>query len=379
VASPPDLDVTVTVAPPQTLAEARRLLDQLPPSLRAQLGSSMMRDAVKDRSYRATPLGLEIARYYRWKKNEWGATADTLRDYEASLARLALFFADLDLPDFAPPIGTERLRECWEHHWGDRAPRTRKKVRSAWVDFFEWAVRERGLHGNPARALSIPKVRDTQIETFLPSIVAKVLSSQVYAADWLIADLILRYGVRRSGIVNAQLRDFDLERRLFTCRTKGGRIYEIPVVDEKFWLKLGELVLDAQLLPDHWLLFRQDTRRMKVPLDEATEVIQIGKTRTGYAEIVRRSHTVKPTPKVAHLRWYGILTNAGLVPKGTTGGMNMHRGRHTAATALQRSEHDLTLTKRLLGHLDIRSTDRYSQLDTHDLAAALSKVFEGDE
>lgn len=35
----------------------------------------MMRDALRDRSYRATPLGREVARYYRWKKNEWGATA----------------------------------------------------------------------------------------------------------------------------------------------------------------------------------------------------------------------------------------------------------------------------------------------------------------
>lgn len=38
----------------------------------------ILRQALKDRAYRATPLGLEIARYYRWKKNEWGATADTM-------------------------------------------------------------------------------------------------------------------------------------------------------------------------------------------------------------------------------------------------------------------------------------------------------------
>jgi hypothetical protein len=57
----------------------------------------MMREALRDRSYRATPLGLEVARYYRWKKNEWGATADTLRDYEAILAKLALDHAELEL------------------------------------------------------------------------------------------------------------------------------------------------------------------------------------------------------------------------------------------------------------------------------------------
>lgn len=353
----------MTIAATLTLADAAR----------------MIRDAVKDRSYRATPLGLDVARYYRWKKNEWGATADTLRDYEAILARTALFFADLGIDDFAPPIGTERLREAWEHHWGDRSPRTRAKVRSVWIDFFEWAVRERGLHGNPARALSRPKIRDTRIETFQPSVVAGILAAQVYPADWCLADLVVRYGVRRSGLVNAQARDFDVERRLFTCRTKGGRIYEIPIVDDDFWIKIGRLILEAQLQPEHWILYRQDTRRMRVDLDEADEVLDLRGERVGYATITRRRHDRPPTGKIAHLWWYRTLERAGLVEKGTTGGVNMHRGRHTAATELLRSSHNLKLAKELLGHADIRSTDRYAQLDTHDLAQALTELFEGGD
>ncbi len=356
--------MTVVAAPGLTLASAAR----------------MIRDAVKDRSYRATPLGLEVARYYRWKKNEWGATPDTLRDYEAILARTALFFADLELRDLEPPIGTERLRECWEHYWGDRAARTRKKVRSVWIDFFEWANNERGMHGNPARRLASPKVRDTRIETFQPSIVARILGAQEYPADYLIADLILSYGVRRSGIVNAQLRDFDIERRLFTCRTKGGRIYEIPIVEDAFWLKLGRLEVEAQLQSEHWLLYRKDTRRRKVEIDEAEEIVELAPgRRQGYANVISRRHDKAPTGKVAHLRWYGLLANAGIVAPGTTGGTNMHRGRHTAATELQRGKHNLVLTQKLLGHLDPRSTTRYTQLDTEDLAVALRELFEARE
>ncbi len=348
-------------------------------SLTLAQAAQTLREAVKDRSYRATPLGLEVARYYRWKKNEWGATPDTLRDYEAILARTALFFADLDLADLAPPVGTDRLRDCWEHYWGERSPRTRAKVRSVWVDFFEWAVRERGLHGNPARALSRPKIRDTRIDTFMPSVVDLILRSQAYPADWCLADLVVRYGVRRSGLVNAQPRDFDVERRLFTCRTKGGRIYEIPIVEDAFWLKLGLLLVEAQLQPDHWLLYRQDTRRMKVELDEAEEILTVGKRQQGYAQVIRRNHTEQPTGKVAHLWWYRCLHRAGLVEKDANAGMNMHRGRHTSATALMRDSHDLKLTQNLLGHLDIRSTARYSQLDTHDLAAALIRTFSESE
>jgi integrase/recombinase XerD len=82
---------------------------------------------------------------------------------------------------------------------------------------------------------------------------------------------------------------------------------------------------------------------------------------------------------LAHLWWYRCLARAGLVDERTTSGMNMHRGRHTAATALQRSHHDLRLTQLLLGHADIRSTARYAQLDTADLAQALLELQEGGE
>jgi hypothetical protein len=99
----------------------------------------MMRETLRDRSYRATPLGLEVARYCRWK-NEWGATAETLRDYEAILAKLALDHADLHLGDFEPPVGTERLREFIDSRWGERTGRTRAKVISVLRDFFAWAV-----------------------------------------------------------------------------------------------------------------------------------------------------------------------------------------------------------------------------------------------
>jgi hypothetical protein len=100
--------------------------------------AQMMRAAVKDKSYRATPVGLEVAHFSRWFRNECGATTETLRDYEAILAKLAIDHADLELHDFEPPIGTTRLREFIDARWGDSAPRTRKKVRAVLMSFFKW-------------------------------------------------------------------------------------------------------------------------------------------------------------------------------------------------------------------------------------------------
>jgi integrase len=118
---------------------------------------------------------------------------------------------------------------------------------------------------------------------------------------------------------------------------------------------------------------------MRVDLPEAEEVLTIGGREVGYANVTRRRHDRQPTGKLAHLWWYRCLERAGTVPKGTTGGMHMHRGRHTAATELQRATHDLRLTQLLLGHADIRSTARYAQLDTADLAEALRDMHGGTD
>ena len=358
-----DARVSVTVAPALTLEDAAR----------------MMREALKDRSYRATPLGLHVARYYRWKKNEWGATAETLRDYEAVLARLCLYYPDLELHDFAGTAGTRLIRDVWDHWWGEKSARTRAKVRSVWIDFFEWCVREEGLQGNPARALTAPKKRDTPIEIFSDEFVERVIAAQTYAADELGALLILRYGLRRGGLGNVQFKHFDAGREILTVHTKGGRIYPLPVVDRTFWLKLELLKIENGLKGDHHLLYRQDTRKMRVPLADADEVLELGNGRQqGYSWITRRLHDRKPTGKLVHLWWYRCLERAGIVEKGTTGGTNMHRGRHTAITNLQRATHDLKLSQLLAGHKDIRSTARYAQMDTSDLAAALLRTYGED-
>src|SRR5690242_931902 len=102
--------------------------------------------AIKSKAYQSgTALGPSVKDYIRWKRSEWGATPLTILDYEAILARLCLYGSKLTLDDYEPPEGTDRLRACWDFYWGTRSGRTRAKVRSVWVDFFEWAGRERGM------------------------------------------------------------------------------------------------------------------------------------------------------------------------------------------------------------------------------------------
>jgi integrase/recombinase XerD len=319
----------------------------------------IMRDALKDRSYRATPLGHEVARYYRWKKNEWGATKDTMRDYEAILARLALFFADLQLADLEPPVGTERLRECHDYHWGERTARTRNKVRSVWVDFFDWAVRERGLHGNPARPLARARTRDSKRDPFGEQLVTRIIEAQTYPADRLICELILRYALRRGELAGLLLQHFDFERRRVVVTGKGERVRYVPIVDDHFWRDLEAFKLEHGLTDQHALVYRQDTRKL----------------RDGTVE-VRRDHTRPATGKLVHLRWHDCLTRAGYQDSAGRG-MNMHRGRHTVATEILRRTGNIVAAQKMLGHQDVKTTvDSYARFDDADLARVLREMRE---
>ena len=80
---------------------------------------------MKDKSYRAFPLGQEAGHYLRAKRKR--LTASSYRDYESCLDKLARYFADLEISDLEPPVGTQRLEEFLEAQWGESAGRTYNK------------------------------------------------------------------------------------------------------------------------------------------------------------------------------------------------------------------------------------------------------------
>src|SRR5438046_3957494 len=120
------------------------------PGLTLGEAARIIREAVKDKSYRSTPLGQLVGRYLRWFRNEYGATESTLRDYEAVLARMSLTLADKDPID----VSVDDLRDVIDL-WGERSPRTRQKVTSVVRAFWSWAEEQGHIaRGSGARALT---------------------------------------------------------------------------------------------------------------------------------------------------------------------------------------------------------------------------------
>src|SRR3954468_11345361 len=215
----------------------------------------IMREAVKDKSYRSTPVGLEVAHFIRWFRNEYGATTETLRDYEAILAKLAIDHADLELRDFEPPEGTTRLREFIDDRWGESAPRTRKKVRAVLMSFFKWAQAEYKLHGNPVVPIRSPRLRDVERELFSTKEIAAIIDAQQELRDRVALKLLFLMGLRKGELAAARFKDFDLGRRRLRVHGKGGKIRHTPIPTEELRQEITTLARGRD--PLEHLLFPQ--------------------------------------------------------------------------------------------------------------------------
>jgi integrase len=114
--------------------------------------AAIVREAVRDQSYRATPLGVLVGRYIRWLRNEYGATPATVRDYEAILARMSLTLADKDPFE----VTIDDLRDVIDL-WSTRTARTRAKVTSVVRAFWAWAEEQGHIAVSPAARIRRPR------------------------------------------------------------------------------------------------------------------------------------------------------------------------------------------------------------------------------
>jgi site-specific recombinase XerC len=329
-----------------------------------------MREAVKDKSYRAYEIGQEAGAYLRWKRGR--ITPDTYRDYEACLDKLARAFPDLTIKDFEPPVGTERLEEFLANQWGERAPRTYNKNLSIAKDFFKWAVLKGRLHGDPSLPLIPHKKRDVHRETFSEDLRGGILAGGPHPdhlrRDRLALRLLLKYGLRKGALQHIQFKHFDQSRRRLTIFTKGEKVRELPIVDLDFWGDLAKLILEIEAEPHHYLMPRHKTQMSFRGYDR----------KTGAAINERRELTFPEKPMGAHGLhnwWYACLERAGVTAKGQTSGERMHKARHTAGQNVLDKTGNLKAVQKLLGHASIQTTaDIYTDWDIDQLAETLRGI-----
>lgn len=326
-----------------TVAEAARILQQ----------------ALKDKSYRGTPVGQLVGRYMRWFRNEWGATSTTLRDYEAILARMSLQLGHKEPFE----VDIEDLREVIDL-WSSKSARTRQKVTSVIRAFWAWAEEQGHIAISPAARIRRPRA-ERHVASLLPlDARPRLLTASMQPRDRLGLHLLLGLGLRRNELASIQVRDFDRQRCWVRVFGKGQKERLLPL--------RGPILVELDLFLSSDLPF---LRRPPEPDDYLLHPVRTqlgGRGLEGQAKhVMVPDPKVKPSPQAVHRWWYRQLQDAGLVGPGVTSGMNMHRARHTFATELRRVA-GIDAASHALGHSDLSTTlGIYGHRDDSDLESAM--------
>jgi integrase len=178
-----------------------------PDALTLADAAAMLRDAVKDKGYRAYPLGQDAEAYLRAKRKR--LTTASYRDYGGGLDKFVRYFLDLRLQDFEPPIGTRRAEEFLDAQYGDRAARTHDKKLSILRDFFKWAVLRGELHGDPTLPIERARARGVYRTGFNTDQRRAIIASQEDLRDRTALRLLLDYGLRKGALTAVQFKHFD--------------------------------------------------------------------------------------------------------------------------------------------------------------------------
>lgn len=320
----------------------------------------MIRDAVQDRSYEATPLGTMVARYIRWMRNEWGATPSTIRDYEAILARMALTLADRELIG----VSTEDLRTVIDL-WSARSARTRAKVTSVLRAFWAWCEEQGHIAISPAARIRRPR-GERKVARVLPAnSQPRLLLAAKQPKDRLALFCLLDLGVRKDELASIRVRDFDPDRGWLRVFGKGRKERVLPlrgpILDElRLYLTADLPLLGRPPQPDDYLLYPVHRRAVGKQPDGVT-------IRWGQIPDPKR----KLSSSRVHHWWYRQAQAAGLVGPGVTSGLNMHQARHTFAMELRRVA-GIDAASHALGHAGLSTTlDIYGHQDASDLERAM--------
>ena len=317
------------------------------------------REALKNKEYRAFPLGQEAARYLRASR-KW-LTKDSYRDYEGCLDKLARFFTDLEVRDFEPPVGTERLEEFLDHQWGHREPRTYNKNHSILSEFFRFQRLRGDLHGDPMLNIRRAKARGVHRSIFSPDQRRAIFAANPGQPDITALRLLLTYGLRKGALQTVRFDHFDFARRELTIFTKGGNVQTVPIPDPAFWNDLDIYMRRIEAQGFHFLL----CRRHKFP--------------TSFRDGKAVGYTVRLKPELPlgghglHSWWYRCLAQAGIVPAKVERGERMHKARHTSGQRVLDQTGNLKAVQALLGHSDLATTGNvYTDWDLDRLRETLA-------
>jgi integrase/recombinase XerC len=282
----------------------------------------------------------------------------TIKAYQADLSELQQS-AQVDGLDLTAVTNGHIRRWAARLHSKGRSPRTIARTLSAWRGWYDWLSQRRDqstLKANPVddvkapkRARALPKA--LSVEQALALINQAILEAKANPCletvrDAAIIELLYSSGLRLSellGIDAAPSQDrayesagwLDWDSAEVTVLGKGGKRRSVPV---------GTAAMTSLRA---WLEIRQQLQAQASP-----------------ALFLSGSNT-RLSPRTVQARLRSLAIRAGLPTH-----VHPHMMRHSFASHVLQSSHDLRAVQEMLGHASISSTQIYTALDFQHLAQA---------
>jgi integrase/recombinase XerC len=277
-----------------------------------------------------------IERFLAHLANERRMSGHTQAAYRRDLQRLAQFCETRGHASWDALENREVRAFAASEHAQAIAPRSIQRRLSAVRSFYRFLEREGAARRNPAVDVRAPKAKKRLPVALDTDQMARLLEFRaddaLSARDKAIMELFYSSGLRLSELTGLDLGSIDLADRTVRVTGKGSKVRIVPI---------GRYALEALR---HWLPQRS---RLK-PADDA---LFLGRWGT------------RLTPRAVQLRIVAWARRQGLPMH-----VHPHMFRHSFATHLLESSHDLRGVQELLGHADISTTQIYTHLDFNHLA-----------
>ena len=285
-------------------------------------------------------LEVAVGKFLTHLSDERQLSKHTLDAYRRDLRALSAYLLKVPVSNWGQ-VNSHHLRAFISaDHGSGRSGKTLQRRLSAYRTFFNFLAREGEVRNNPAMEFSAPKSKIKLPATIDTDQISRLLS--IDASDWhslrdrAILELFYSSGLRLSELVGANVVDISFDDATIKVRGKGSKERVLPV---------GSKAITAL---QTWLQIRKNLPRGKLQDTNAIFLSERGNR--------INPRTVQDRVKQWSLR-LGISTK-----------VHPHTLRHSFASHLLESSHDLRAVQELLGHSDIATTQIYTHLDFQHLA-----------
>ncbi|MFT5209458.1 MAG: integrase/recombinase XerC [Flavobacterium sp.] len=290
----------------------------------------------------------ELSDFLAHLRNERGLSVNTIKSYQRDLQYLLKFLGEQNIALWNELAGHQLRHYVAKSHRDGASGKSIQRYLSTIRSFYHFLIREGHAKSNPALEITAPKSPKKLPRTLDTDQVAQLLNNNSKGwhevRDHAMLELFYSSGLRLSELVGVDLISIDYEDKTVRVTGKGNKQRIVPI---------GSMAIKAII---SWAEIRLDLPIKKYILKDVNALF-----------ISERGNRI--SQRAVQCR----LTNWAKA-KGLPGKLHPHMLRHSFASHMLESSHDLRAVQELLGHSDISTTQIYTHLDFQHLTQVYDKA-----